>query len=155
MKRGLSLAGVVLLAILVANTFALPLPAAEVRRLVLVAGNASPAVSLSQEEVRKLYLGVLVTKEGKTFLPLCNHADKLAYEIFMQKVVFMSGPVYERALMSRLVRAASSFRPPEYTTEKELLQALATTPNTLTYMWADKAEAAGLRIVMELWREKE
>lgn len=155
MKRGLSFSGALLLVVLIANTFALPLPAAEVRRLVLVAGNTSPAVSLSQEEVRKLYLGVPVTKDGKTFLPLCNHTDKLAYEIFLQKVVFMSGPTYERALMSRLVRAASSFRPPEYATEQELLQAIASTPNTLTYMWADKAEAAGLRIVMELWREKE
>jgi len=154
MKRRFSFTGLMLSAVLIANTFALPLPAAEGRKLVLVAGGQSDAAALSPEEVRKLYLGVVVTRDGKTFLPLCNHTDKMAYEVFMQKIMYMSGPAYERALMTRLVRTTSSIRPPEYAAEKELLQALAATPNAVTYMWADKAEAAGLRVVAELWREK-
>ena len=154
MKRRFSFTGLMLSAVLIANTFALPLPAAEGRKLVLVAGGQSAAAMLSPEEVRKLYLGVAVTKDGKTFLPLCNHTDMVAYEVFMQKIMYMSGPAYERALMTRLVRTTSSIRPPEYAAEKELLQALAATPNAVTYMWADKAEAAGLRVVAELWREK-
>ena len=154
MKPRINLAGLLLSAILIANTFALPLPAAEGRKLVLVASGQSDAVALSTEEVRKLYLGVTVTKDGKTFLPLCNHTDTVAYEVFMQKVMYMSGPAYERALMTRVVRTTTSIRPPEYAAEKELLQALAATPNAVTYMWADKAEAAGLKVVGELWREK-
>lgn len=142
-----------LLVVLIANTFALPLPAAEGRKLVLVAGSQSTAVALSPEEVRKLYLGVAIIKDGKTFLPLRNRIDTMAYEVFMQKVMYMSGPAYERAMMIRVVRTASS-RPPEYTAEKDLLQALAATPNAVTYMWADQAEAAGLKTVAELWREK-
>lgn len=152
MKQRFSFTGPLLSAVLIANTFALPLPAAEGRKLVLVAGGQS-AAALSPEEVRKLYLGVAVTKDGKTFLPLCNHTDTMAYEVFMQKVMYMSGPAYERAMMTRVVRTMSS-RPPEYSAEKELVQALAAAPNAVTYMWADKAEAAGLKVVAELWREK-
>ena len=154
MKQRFSFTGFMLSVALIANTFALPLPAAEGRKLVLVAGGQSAGAALSPEEVRKLYLGVAVTRDGKTFLPLCNHTDMVAYEVFMQKVMYMSGPAFERALMTRLVRTTSSIRPPEYAAEKELLQALAATPNAVTYMWADKAQAAGLKVVVELWREK-
>jgi hypothetical protein len=72
----------------------------------------------------------------------------------MQKIMYMSGPAYERAIMARMVRTTSSVRPPEYAVEKDLLQALAATPNAVTYMWADKAEAAGLKVVAELWHER-
>lgn len=154
MKRRFYFAGLMLSVFLIANTFALPLPAAEGRKLVLVAGPQSAAAALSPEEVRKLYLGVAVAKDGKTFLPLCNHTDAMAYEVFMQKIMYMSGPAYERAVMTRMVRTTSSVRPPEYADEKDLLKALAATPNAVTYMWADKAEAAGLKVVTELWRER-
>ncbi|MCR4346661.1 MAG: hypothetical protein NUV55_05605 [Sulfuricaulis sp.] len=153
MKRRFSFTGLMLSAVLIASTFALPLPATEGRKLVLVASHQSDAAALSPEEVRKLYLGVAVTKDGKTFLPLCNHTNTVVYEVFMQKVMYMSGPAYERAMMTRVVRTMSS-RPPEYSAEKELFRALATNPNAVTYMWADKAEAAGLKVVAELWREK-
>lgn len=152
-KQRFSFTGLMLSAVLIANTFALPLPAAERRRLVLVASGQS-AAALSTEEVRKLYLGVTVTKDGKTFLPLCNHTDTMAYEVFMQKVMYMSGPAFERALLSRMVRTTSGVRLPEYGAEQDLLQALTATPNAVTYMWADKAQAAGLKVVAELWQEK-
>jgi len=152
MKRRFFLAGLLVTAF-VAGAFAPPLPAAEGRRLVLAGGPQATATDLTPAEVRKLYLGVAVRRNGVAFRPLCNHTDMVAYEVFMQKVMYMSGPAYERALMTRVVRSMSS-RPPEYTAEKDLLQALATTPNAVTYMWADKAEAAGLKVVAELWREK-
>lgn len=152
MRRRLSFASLVLSAILIANIFALP--AAEGRRLVLVASGQPAIAALSPEEVRKLYLGVAVTKDGNAFLPLCNRTDTVAYEVFMQKIMYMSGPAYERAIAARMVRTISSVRPPEYAAEKDLLQALAATPNAVTYMWADKAEAAGLKVMAELWHEK-
>lgn len=154
MRQRFSFTALLLSAVLIANTFALPLPAAEGRKLVLVAGSQSAVAVLSPEDVRKLYLGVAVTRDGKTFLPLCNHTDTVTYEVFMQKVMYMSGPAYERAIMTRMVRTASGIRPPEYASEKDLLQALATRPNAVTYMWADKAEAAGLKVMAELWHEK-
>lgn len=153
MRQRFSFTGLLLSAILIASTFALPLPAAEGRRLVLVAGQQSVVAVLSPEEVRKLYLGAAITRDGKTFQPLCNHTDTVAYEVFMQKVMYMSGPAYERAMMTRVVRTMNS-RPPEYTAEKDLLKAITANPNAVTYMWADKAEAAGLKIVTELWQEK-
>lgn len=152
-KRRFFFIGLVLAAAFAAGAFAPPLPAAEGRRLVLVGGTQATATDLTPAEVRKMYLGVAVRRNGVAFRPLCNHTDMVAYEVFMQKVMYMSGPAYERALMTRVVRSMSS-RPPEFTTEKDLMNALATTPNTVTYMWADKAEAAGLKVVAELWREK-
>lgn len=152
-KRRFFLTALALVPTLVAGAFAPPLTAAEGRKLVLVAGAQAPAADFTPAEVRKMYLGVAIRRNGAAFRVLCNHTDMVAYEVFMQKVMYMSGPAYERALMTRVVRSMSS-RPPEYTAEKDLLNALATTPNTVTYMWADKAEAAGLKVVSELWREK-
>lgn len=154
MNRRFSLTSLLLSAVLIANTFAwsMPLPAAEGRRLVLVTRDPS-AASLSPQEVRKLYLGATVTKDGRTLVPLCNHTDAMAYEVFMQKVMYMSGPAYERALMTRFMRTTTAVRPPEYSNEKDLVRALGNTPSAVTYMWADKAEVTGLKVVAELWHD--
>lgn len=123
------------------------------RRLVLVTNGQSDVVALSAAESRKLFLGIPIEQSGHLLLPLRNQTDPVLYEVFLQKTMFMSAPMYERTLLTRLLRTKGT-RPQIYTNEKDLLQTLLTDPNAVTFMWAYQAESIpALRIVIEIWRE--
>lgn len=123
------------------------------RRLVLVASRTTTLSGISAEQMRKLYLGMPVAVDGQTLIPLRNNTDPMLEEVFLQHVMFMSGPLYERALLLRLLRTKGT-RPQVYETAPELIAALSSQPNAVTYMWAGEALArTDLKIVAELWHE--
>ena len=127
---------------------------ADARKLVLVTAETSNVPALSPEQVRRLYLGAAVNGDSRTVVPLRNNSDSLLREVFLQKVVYLSEPIYERALIARMV-AGKGARPPVYDDQKDLLAALRATPNAVTYLWEDTATATkGIRIVSELWVEE-
>lgn len=119
--------------------------------LVLVTSSTSTITSLTPEQVRKLYLGIPLFSNGQTIKPLLNHSDGYLQEVFMQKVMFMSTPAYERQILSRVFRMGGN-RPPAYTGLHKLLNALKSDPSTLTYMYSDEASAhPELKILGTLW----
>lgn len=119
------------------------------RHVVLVAGAQSVVPNLSPDEVRKLYLGMPMLVAGYPLHPLRNNADETVQEMFMQKVMFMSTPAYERQILSRVFRVGGN-RPPVYTEMKELVEALESDRTALSYMPKDLAMATpGLKIVGE------
>lgn len=121
------------------------------RALVLVTGAQSGISALSPTEVRKLYLGVAFLADGAPIQPLRNHSDALLQEVFLQNVLFMSEPMYERALMIGVLHAKGA-RPPAYESQDELLDALRNNRNAVTYLWSDTAHAlTGIKILGELW----
>jgi hypothetical protein len=123
------------------------------RRLVLVTNSRSDVVALSAAESRKLFLGIPIEQSGHLLLPLRNQTDPVLYEVFLQKAMFMSAPMYERTLLTRLLRTKGT-RPQIYANETDLIQTLQTDPNAVTFMWAHQAESIpDLRIVVELWHE--
>ncbi|MDO8412478.1 MAG: hypothetical protein Q7S51_01665 [Gallionellaceae bacterium] len=123
--------------------------------LVLVASNTSTIAPLTADEVRKLYLGIPIFNNGQTIKPLLNHSDGYLKEVFMQKVMFMSTPAYERQILSRVFRMGGN-RPPVYTGLHTLLSALKDDPSTLSYMYSDEASAhPELKIVSTLWEEQD
>ena len=124
-----------------------------VRRLVLVAHADSSIHALSSAEIRKLFLGVVIEQHGRSLVALRNQTDPVQHEVFLQKIMFMSRPMYERTLLTRLLRTKAT-RPEAYDSEPALLQALHTNPDAVTYMWASRAASLPyLRVVTELWRE--
>lgn len=150
MKRRTLLAAIGLLAFFSANGNIQP---ADTRKLVLVTAETSNVPALSPEQVRRLYLGAAVNGDSRTVVPLRNNSDSLLREVFLQKVVYLSEPMYERTLMTRLL-AGKGARPQVYDNPNELIAALRATPNAVTYLWADTAAATqGIRIVAELWVE--
>lgn len=153
MKRYARLAVAVCLAAICGPT-AWAQPAPE-RRLVLVASADASIGNISPAEVRRLYLGLRVTAaDGSPILPLVNRSDPFLQEVFLQKVMFLSAPAYERALLANLLRAGA-VRPVEIDSRKTLLEALRAQRNAVTCLWAEDAEATpALKIVTELWRER-
>lgn len=122
------------------------------RRMVLVCSAQFDLQPLSALEVRRLFLGVPIVKDGRTLEPLRNSTDPVLHEVFLQKIVFLSARNYEYRLISQVFRLGGE-RPPTFTTMAELINAVRTRPGAVTYMWADTAlTLPGIRIVEDLWQ---
>ena len=121
------------------------------RRLLLVCGTESTISSLSHKEVRKLFLGVPIVKDGVRLKPLRNASDPLVEEVFLQKIIFLSKRSYERQLLSRVFRFGG-VRPPVFENLPELIDELRQSPGALTYMWSvQDAHADDLKSIGVLW----
>ena len=107
------------------------------RSLLLVCSADSTLSSLSNEDIRKIFLGVPVEKDGVRITPLLNTSDSHLTEVFLQKVIFMSKPDYERQLLSRVFRLGGK-RPPEYENISELINELHKSPGSVAFMWSDQ-----------------
>jgi len=118
--------------------------------LVLVANAHSAIQRLSPSETRKLYLGIPMIVGSQRVRPLRNSTDPMVQEVFMQKVMFMSTPAYERQILSRVFRMGGT-RPLAYAELRELLKALEKDPAAVTYLPREIATTrSGLKIVGEL-----
>ena len=126
---------------------------AETRHLVLV--TATPGLEesgLTRREIRKIYLGRPIVKEEQRIIPIINESDPLAYQVFLQRIMIMSAPSYERYLLSRVFRKGGT-RPEKTASPRHLLQALHSRPGAVSYMWLREARIdPGLRVIYELWR---
>ena len=124
----------------------------DTRRLVLVSGGNSDIPPLAPTQVRKLYLGAPLVVDGKHIEPLRNTSDPLLYEVFLQKIVFMSARSYERQLLSQVFREGGG-QPKVFVNADELTNTLRKNPYTVSYMWSDMvASWPGLKEVQELWQ---
>lgn len=121
------------------------------RSLLLVAGEQSETGTFSRAELRKIFLGIPVTRNDVRIRPLLNSTDALVMNVFLQQVVFMSEREYKRQLLSRVFRLGDQ-RPSEYDNIDELVDALSKTPGSLTFMWAEQFETqSGLVSLGVLW----
>ena len=120
-------------------------------RLLLVCGIESTLTTLSQAEVRKLFLGVPIDKNNLRLKPLRNASDVRLTEVFLQKVIFMSKREYDRQLVSRVFRSGGK-RPSVFNDIMPLIAHLQAVPGTLTYMWSDQVEGnSDLNVIGVLW----
>jgi len=119
--------------------------------LILVSSQDSSIPALSPLDIRKLFLGVPIIRNGLILKPLRNATDPFLTEVFLQKVIFMSERSYDRELLSRVYRLGGK-RPKIYSVNTELVNELRHIPGTLTYMWLDDIEnTAGLKSLGVIW----
>jgi hypothetical protein len=125
---------------------AMPIVHAEEQRIVIVVSEESDITAISAKEVRRAYLGATIVLEGIEIKPLLNQTDKLAVEVFLQKVLFMSAEAYERQLVLRAFRGGSSPKP--YENRVDLLAALHNDKATITFMlYGTAMTTPGIRII--------
>ena len=123
------------------------------RQVVLVASATSPLHDLDSLELRKIYLGFTVKRDGHTVSGLRNTGDKDLNRIFLQAVVAMSEKSYMRRLLSLTLRQGIP-RPSEYDKPDNLLDALSDDPYSVTYMWKDAAaRSADVKTLRMLWQQ--
>lgn len=121
------------------------------RELVLVTSSRTEPVTLSQAEIRQLFLGHAVTKNNLQITAVINKSDPLLYEVFLQKVVFMSAYSYERQLVSKVFRSGGQ-RPPTVTSLDQLGRELDKRPGTVTFMWKENTrKLPNVTVVNDLW----
>ena len=119
---------------------------AEEQRIVIVASEESAIKAMSAKEVRRAYLGATIVLDGIEIKPLLNQSDKLAVEVFLQKVLFMSAEAYERQLLARSFRGDASLR--TYENRTDLLTALHNDSATITFMlYGTAMTTPGIRII--------
>ena len=110
------------------------------REMVLVASGGVDLDPLSRTELRRLFLGVPVEQGSRPLVAVTNRSDELLYEVFLQKVVFMSARTYERQLVSRVLHQGGR-RLAEIDSSEEVGRTLRERPGAVTYMWKTDAEA--------------
>ena len=119
-------------------------------RLVLVADASSTLAPLTINDVRRLYLGVPLSHDGRRINAVRNAENPVVKEMFLQHVLFMSAQAYERQLSARALRGGGS-RIPEVRETRVLLDALAADPHAVTFMQSDTAtRRSGLKVLAEL-----
>jgi hypothetical protein len=119
---------------------------AEEQHIAIVASAGSVIKAISAKQVRRAYLGASIVLDGVEIKPLRNQTNKLAEEVFLQKVLFMSAEAYERQLLARAFRGGS--RPKAYENFSDLLAALQNDNATITFMQYEKAiSTPGIRII--------
>ena len=123
------------------------------RSLVLIANRDLVIAPLNPTELRRLFLGRPVLRNGLALAPIRNETDPVLYQVFLQKVLFMSARTYEQQIISQIFNNGG-VRPPRYTNLVQLAAAVTTAPNSVSYMWADNANAFPvLRVVQVIWQE--
>ena len=121
--------------------------------VVLVTDKNSTIESISSLDIRKIYLGISVTNDGKVIRALRRRDDERLNQIFLQSVIAMSQRSYERRLLSLVLKFGTP-RPVEVDDRDELLELLARHSSSIAYMWKSEAESdSSVKIIRVLWQE--
>jgi hypothetical protein len=121
--------------------------------VVLVASANSDIAHLDSLTVRKLFLGLTVTHDGRRLRPYLNEGDPRLKDIFLQNVVSMSEMTYDRSVL-RLALQGGRTLPAAYDDTAQLLNALATDPTAVSYAWLkDVQHDRRIKILRTLWRD--
>ena len=124
-------------------------------QLVLVTAKATGIRSLTTSEIRRLFMGLPVSKNGKKLEAVINQSDPLLYQVFLQKVVFMSAQIYERHLLENVVQLGGQ-RPKIHNQQEALVADLHRHPGKVSYIWNYKLRIyPSLVAVGETWRPPE
>jgi len=121
------------------------------QRLVLVVAEDSPISDITVFEVRKMYLGIDVLKQGNFVRPLRNASSAELEQIFLQAVIGLTKAHYERRLLSNLLRLGS-VRPQEFESLDSLAEELASDKFAITYAF-DDGRLEGVKVLRVLWQE--
>jgi hypothetical protein len=128
-------------------------PAFARQELVLIVRAQSEVNQLDPPLARRLFLGLTVAANGVRLRPLLNESDPQITDLFLRYIVSMSESTYHRYLL-RLVIIQGRTQPPVYKKSSELLDAVASDPTVMSYVWADDAaHDPRVRILRTVWHD--
>jgi hypothetical protein len=124
----------------------------DVRTLVAVASARSPLAGMKPAELRLAFLALPVGTGDTRPRPVINQSDSLLYEVFLQKVVFLSSQHYQRQMVSHVFQRGGT-RPAVVDDERRVVELLHADPQRISFMWAQDARRyEGLMVVRVLWQ---
>ena len=122
-------------------------------QVVLVAAATSPLHDIDSVELRKIFLGFTVERDGQTIKGLRNISDEDLNNIFLQTVVAMSEKSYKRRQLSLTLKKGTP-QIAEYDKVEDLIKALLRNPYSISYTREDVAEREpGIKILRVLWEQ--
>ena len=123
------------------------------RAVVLVTDKDSPIDELTTLDIRKAYLGIAVTIDGRIVRALRMRNDEQLNQIFMQSVIAMSLRSYERRLLSLALKYGRP-RPTEVGSPEELSKMIVENSPSIGYMWKSDADSdPRVKTIKVLWQE--
>ncbi len=122
-------------------------------QLYLISSKQMSITPLSANEIKKLFLSVPVTREGKKLSPLLNQSDALTYQIFLQTVMGRSASTYEKQLLTR-VYASGISSPPVISDLNELYDKLLAEPGVVSFILKKNFDDSELQKIQKLWEGK-
>lgn len=138
--------------LLTAAIVLLPCDARAERTVVLVTGNSCPVREVSSLDVRKAYLGVTVSVDGRRLRPIRLVGDEMLNSIFYQSVVNMSRRSYERRALSLALKYGTP-RLETVESADDAAQAVRDRECGVVYMWKDDVDRlSGIKTVRLLWQ---
>lgn len=130
-----------------------PNVSAEERRLVLVTGSNTQVSPLDLSQLRRLFLGLPIYISKHRLHPVRNMTDPVMYEVFLQKVIYMSSNIYENQLINRSEK--KDFDIYSIFDADNLISNLLSQSGSITYMWEMHArQNKHLKIIQTLWSEQ-
>jgi len=125
--------------------------AASEKKMVLVVSAEAGHLKLNRSEIRQLFFAGVIIKDGVQFEAVINDSDPLLYEVFLQKIIFMSARAYERKLISRVFRKGGR-RVVLASNLESLENDLVANPGWVSFMWEENARSLpGITVIGELW----
>jgi hypothetical protein len=141
------------LALLLSLCGALLPAAARADRVVLIVSAASPVTMLDAVDIKRLFLGIPVERGEVTLHAVLNNSDEQLRMVFLQYVVSMSEPAYERRLLMLTLEQGRRM-PTIFTDNAQLLAAVGANAGAVSYAWESAAlRNPRVRIIRELWHE--
>jgi hypothetical protein len=121
--------------------------------VVLIVNASTNYAALDSVEVRKLFLGLPVVRDGHTLHALRNASDPRLDEIFLQNIVSMSDTTYERRVLTLTMQQGRT-PPPTFQDQRRLLAEVAADPDAVSFAWAnDVAAIRTIKVMRVLWHE--
>lgn len=140
------------IAIILVSLLLLPPGAAAERTVVLVTSSACPVQRIDSLDVRKAYLGVLVSIDGNHLRPIRLNGDERLNRVFFQSIVAMSHKSYERRVLSLALRFGAP-RPVELDDVDAALEVVRRIECAILYAWSDDVlDEPGIKILKPLWQ---
>ena len=130
------------------------LPAvARADRVVLIVNAASPVAMLDAIDIKRLFLGIPVERGDVTLHAVLNNSDEQLKAVFLQYVVSMSEPTYQRRLLMLTLEQGRRM-PAAFTDNAQLLAVVAASTGAVSYAWESAVlRNPRVRILRELWHE--
>jgi len=133
--------------------FAVGAMAAPADRVVLIVNAGASFAPLDLAEVRKLFLGFPLIRNGEALHPFRNQSDARLDEVFLQNIVGMSDITYDRRVLSLMLQQGRT-PPPSVHSRQQFLSTMATDPLAVSFAWESQVAASSqVKILGVLWHE--
>jgi hypothetical protein len=129
------------------------MPAFSHQELVLIVSTRSEVDNLDPDAVRRLFVGLTVTRNRARLRPVLNESDPQIKALFLENIVSMSESTYDRYIL-RLALLQGRIEPMIYRSDADVINAVALDPTVVGYVWAkDAAQDSRVKILRIMWHD--